>query len=123
MNLNEGMLEKAKTAKTLEEFTAVAKENGVELTNDEAETYFAQLNPKTGELNDDELDNVAGGKKCGTLYDDGRPIVIPSSNTCEYWKDKTTFEVIPEGGKCSSCIHCHTRKFGWVCMANERYDN
>ncbi len=123
MNLNEGMLEKAKTAKTLEEFTAVAKENGFELTAEEAKTYFAKLNAKAGELADDELGDVAGGKKCGTLYDDGRPIVIPSSNTCEYWKDKTTFEVIPEGGKCSSCIHCHTRKFGWVCMANERYDN
>ena len=39
----------------------IAKANGVEMTSDEAATYFAQLNPKSGELNDDELDNVAGG--------------------------------------------------------------
>jgi hypothetical protein len=27
----------------------------------EAKTYFSQLNPKSGELDDDDLDNVAGG--------------------------------------------------------------
>lgn len=31
-----------------------------------AKTYFAQLNPKCGELEDDELDNVVGGG-CGDL--------------------------------------------------------
>ena len=30
-------------------------------TEEEAKAYFEQLHPKTGELSDDELDNVAGG--------------------------------------------------------------
>ena len=38
----------------------LAKENGIELTEEEAQAYFAQLN-KSGELSDDELDAVAGG--------------------------------------------------------------
>ena len=55
------LIEKAKSAKTPEELMALAKENGVELTEESAKAYFEQLNPKTGELADEELNNVAGG--------------------------------------------------------------
>ena len=60
-NLKPEMIEKAKEAKSAEELLELAKENGVEMTVDEAKTYFAQLSPKSGELDDDDLDNVAGG--------------------------------------------------------------
>ena len=60
-NFNPEMIEKAKAAKTAEELLALAKENNVEMTADEAATYFAQLNPKSGEISDDDLDSVAGG--------------------------------------------------------------
>ena len=62
-NFTPEMIEKAKTAKTYEELLEIAKAGGVELTADEAATYFAQLNPQSGELDDDALDGVAGG--CG----------------------------------------------------------
>ena len=55
------LIEMAKSAKTPEELMALAKENGVELTEESAKAYFEQLNPKTGELADEELNNVAGG--------------------------------------------------------------
>ncbi len=54
------LLEKAKLAKSAEELIALAKENGTELTEEEANTYFAKLN-KNGEISDDELDSVSGG--------------------------------------------------------------
>ena len=60
-NLKPEIIEKAKAAKTAEELLGIAKENNVEMTADEAATYFAQLNPKSGELDDDDLDAVAGG--------------------------------------------------------------
>ena len=60
-NLTPEMIEKAKAAKSAEELFALAKENNVEMTADEAKTYFAQLGPKSGELDDDDLDAVAGG--------------------------------------------------------------
>ena len=60
-NLTSEMIEKAKAAKSAEELLALAKENNVEMTADEAKTYFAQLGPKSGELDDDDLDAVAGG--------------------------------------------------------------
>ena len=60
-NLTTEMIEKAKAAKSAEELLELAKANGVEMTADEAATYFAQLNPTSGELSDDDLDAVAGG--------------------------------------------------------------
>ena len=60
MELSKELLEKAKEAKSAEELMSFAKENGVELASEEAEEYFARLN-KSGELSDEELDNVAGG--------------------------------------------------------------
>ena len=62
------LIEKAKTVETAEELLELAKTNNVDLTAEEAATYFAQLNPKSGELDDDDLDSVAGGK-----CDSGKP--------------------------------------------------
>ena len=61
MKLNKELLTKAKAAKTAEEIMALAKENGMELTEESAKAYLDLLHPQTGELSDDELDNVAGG--------------------------------------------------------------
>ena len=60
MNISKELLEKAKTAKTAEELLEMAKTEKIELTEEEAAKAFAELN-KTGELSDEELDNVAGG--------------------------------------------------------------
>ena len=62
-NLTPEMIEKAKAAKSAEELLELAKANGFDMSADEAKTCFAQLNPKSGELDDDALDGVAGG--CG----------------------------------------------------------
>ena len=76
-NLTPEMIEKAKVAKTAEELYEIAKANGVELSADEAATYFAQINPKSGELDDDDLDNVAGGACKNKEGDTG-----PAPNNC-----------------------------------------
>ncbi|MGN1103609.1 MAG: hypothetical protein ACI4QI_01915 [Candidatus Coproplasma sp.] len=62
MNISKELIQKAKTAKTAEELFELARAEGVELSQEEAAKHFAELN-KTGELSDDELNNVAGG--CG----------------------------------------------------------
>ena len=63
MEFTKEMIEKAKQVKSAEELLALAKENQVEMTLEEANEKFAQLH-STGELSDDELDNVSGG--CGS---------------------------------------------------------
>lgn len=54
----------AKQAKSAAELLAIAEENGIELTEEQAAAYFEQPS-KSGEISDDELDNVSGGG-CGS---------------------------------------------------------
>ena len=63
MKFTKKLLEKAKGAKTAEELLKIAEGEGVELTAEEAEKAFARLH-QSGELADEELDNVSGGG-CG----------------------------------------------------------
>ena len=58
--LNKELFAKAKETKTVEELITLAKENGKELSGEQAEKLFAKLN-QTGELTDDELADVSGG--------------------------------------------------------------
>lgn len=87
------MIEKAKAAKSAEELLALAKENNVEMTADEAATFFAQLNPKSGELNDDDLDNVAGGFGCedSIANDSGKLVCVTSGEFCSECGSKTGY--------------------------------
>lgn len=60
MKISKELLEKAKTAKKAEELIEMAKEENIELTVEQAAKALAELN-KSGELSDEELDNVSGG--------------------------------------------------------------
>ena len=66
MNITKELLEKAKTAKTAEELLELAKAENIELTEEQAKEYFATIHA-SGELSDEELDNVSGG--CGRDYE------------------------------------------------------
>ncbi len=107
-------------------------------TGDEVNAFLS-AHGTSGELSDDELDDVAAGKKCGTLYKNGRPRVLPS-NKCEKWTcylcgsgagkrhDRAKHTISPEDGvniivsveeRCSECRHY----FGGLCMNPARYNN
>ena len=53
------MVDKALECETAEELMALAKAEGFELTKEEAEAYMAEMDNM--ELDEDALDNVAGG--------------------------------------------------------------
>ena len=93
-NFNAEMIEKAKTVKSTEELLELAKASNVEMTADEAAKYFAQLNPKSGELDDDDLDAVAGGG-CGDSSDS-------SNNDNSAVRIGDTVQ-ITSGEACSTC--------------------
>ena len=78
-NLTPELIAKAKAAKSAEELLALANENNVELTEEEAKTYFEQLNAN-GTVSDDELDAVAGGGRCPG--DDGDDADSTTSSDC-----------------------------------------
>ena len=59
MKLTQEMIEKVKLAKSADELLEIAKANNIEMTSDEAQTYFEQIN--ANKLDDDLLDGVSGG--------------------------------------------------------------
>lgn len=120
-NFNAEMIEKAKAAKSAEELLALAKANGVEMTEDEAATYFAQLNPKSGELDDDDLDAVAGGA-CADSNDNDNPAVgvgdklqITSGKNCSSCGSNMGIAVKLKKGAYIKCAQCGDA----ICKFNE----
>ena len=61
--LTHEMLEEAMQCETAEDLIALAKTKGIEITKEEAEAYIEELS--SVELEDGDLDNVAGGKAPG----------------------------------------------------------
>ncbi len=127
------MIEKARETKSAEEFLALAKENGIELTEESANAYYEQIQKK-GELSDEELDNVAGGQcKNGDKY------VVIATTTCEQWKcpdcggmlyDSVFITCLHDctDGKtkpayCTTCAYCTYEKGLWLCSNTDFWEN
>ena len=120
------LIKKAKAAKSSAELIALAKENGVEITPEEAASCFTKLNPQSGDISDEELENVSGG---GCHNSDGR-LIVTGCNMCDHWSclqcggstSSHTYKISPHlntgmitcatngtfsaGYGCSYCGHC-----------------
>lgn len=96
-NLTPEMMEKAKMAASAEELLTMAKVNGFELTREEAAAYFSQLHPVSGELSDDDLDNVSGGG-CGSGSGAGN-----LGLGCDKWVCASCGGTVKAEGACSNC--------------------
>ena len=96
-NLTSELIAKAKAAKSAEELLALAKANNVELTEEEAKTYFEQLNAN-GAVSDDELDGVAGGSFLG--------ISCPSED------EEEQLIAFPENKPVGRCLYCGSTNIG-----------
>ena len=101
-NLTPELIVKAKAARCAQELFEIAKANNVELTDEEAKTYFEQLNTNDA-VSDDELDAVAGG--CGEdeeeaveKAEESEP--TPAKKHCHYCKNLLPSHV----GRCPVCM-------------------
>lgn len=65
MEITPEILEKARMAKSASEIAAIAHEQGIDMSADDAETIYAMLHQAEEEISDEELDNVSGGGGCG----------------------------------------------------------
>ena len=122
MEMSKELLAKAKEAKTPEELMAFAKENNMEMTEESAKAYFEQVHPKTGEITDEELDNVSGGG----CHNGGR-LVVSVMHCCDEWRCKDDGSQYYEYGimvccntcgvdaYCRSCQYCTYEKGLWLC--------
>ena len=127
----EELVLKARKTTSAEELLSLAKENGVELTEESAKAYYEQIH-KNGELSDDELDHVAGG---GCYEIGGDRLVVTTINSCGYWRcevcggknqskgfPETPYHRCKEGGPitqpnlvCGCCKYCSYEKGIWYC--------
>ncbi len=130
-SLKKAFLE-AKEDGKLAEFLA---ENGCGVALEEAKAFLASKQGKDGELSDDELDRVAGGRKCGTIYNNCRPVVA-ATNDCEYWvcekcgtkESKPTWRetVCSTCGSTVCCGYCKYSRYEDAllqCFNPQRYNN
>ena len=124
------MIEKAKDAGSAEELKALAANEGLQMTDEEATQKFDELQKylakqKKGELLDDELDDVSGGG----CYK-GKRLVVTTMHSCMEWSCKcgnpshmTPAELVNLGrcpkcrrGKtCGNCKYCSYEKGLWLC--------
>ena len=93
-NLTPELIAKAKAAKNTEELLELAKENGVELSEEEAKTCFEQLHANS-EVSDDELEAVSGGGICQDIIDFFQGRNGRNDSTCPYCGDKPKPSNIP----------------------------
>ncbi len=129
------IIEKAKQTKTSEELLALAKENDMNMTEEEAKAYFEQLHAKTGELSDDELDDVSGGTTC--YYHNDYPVTTVA-DMCELWtcpncghrlKNPRALNIhqCSKGGNytvcCNECRYCSYEDALWLCKHPEKRKN
>ena len=105
-NLTPELIAKAKAAKSAEELFELAKANNVELTEEEAKTYFEQLNAN-GAVSDDELGAVAGGGFLGLSCpseDEAEEKVVngrTNERTCPHCR--ATINARPGAYSCPKC--------------------
>ena len=128
MDINE-MIMKGKEANTVEELKEMAVKENWNISDEEANAYFDELQKyKTsniGELSDDELDDVSGGG----CYK-GKRLVVTTMHSCMEWSCKcgnpsnmTPGELVNLGrcpkcrrGKtCGNCRYCSYEKGLWLC--------
>ena len=93
-NLTPELIAKAKAAKNTEELLELAKENGVELSEEEAKTCFEQLHANS-EVSDDELEAVSGGGICQDIIDSFQSRNGRNDSTCPHCGDKPKPSNIP----------------------------
>lgn len=131
-NIGIELADKARQAKSPEELTAMAKEYGMEFTGEEAAAYFAQLT-RSGELSDEELENVAGGG----CYKGDR-LIVTSGYACDYYvcplcgakikgsrcmKSKAHYCKPADkmtAACCNTCKFCTKEKGMWICNHPEK---
>ena len=131
------IIEKGKTANTVKELKELAKQDEWDMSDEEANAYFEELQKyktqSTGELSDDELDDVSGG---GCHNKDGRLIVTAYHKCdrfeCNCGKTRWTAYAKMKNGHCTgcykgpACCRCKNCKYDsglWVCthLANVNY--
>ncbi len=115
--MEKDMLKKNQNIKSKEEFLALLKENGVDISNEKADELYAQIKSHR-EIGDDDIGKVSGGVSLNpegllkttivydcSLFEYAEGAVGPKGicYMCKYWSrniDCLSLEVMGQTGKC-----------------------
>lgn len=104
--MDQKMIEKAKEAKSAAELAKMAHEQGIMLSDSDAERYYAQFHQEEKELSNDELNNVSGGS-CTSAEDLAKQYVeVSPDDVCGQFQ--LAYEQRFQGvTKDKNCAYCH----------------
>ena len=118
--MDKEIFKKQKGQKSPEDIIRLPKANADHMKEEEGAEYFAQLN-KSGEISDEELDNVAGG---GCHKKDGR-LVVSMMYSCGQFICKScgrpgehkhhVGNIVTIYPSCELCKYCSYEKGLWIC--------
>ena len=110
-NLTKAQAAAFEGCKSKEEIAAKAKELGIEATEADIEIAANILCAPTGEIDDDALDAVAGGKNTQKQETNSSGyLIVAKNNQCVCGKYETaTYPICSntdKGNRCGTCAHC-----------------
>lgn len=114
MIFTEELMHKARESKSAEEIITLAKENGVNITEAQAEEYFKMLCPVNGKISDEELDNVSGGYETVTVNGETFVRVEAHAMCITGHYTAVTGQSTDSLGSCTDCGHLNNTNTG-VC--------
>jgi hypothetical protein len=99
--------EKAKKAKSAEELWRMAKEQGIPLSDSQAEALYQQTHSPERALSDEELNNVTGGS-CSTATELPKKYQqVPRTSICsDFVWGYGVISRTPENRNCGNCHFC-----------------
>lgn len=122
-NITQEFLDKADAANSVEELISFAKENEIDISEEEAKMLFDKIHAESGELSDDELEDVSGG-----LRSRGKLIVTAFKKIGTCWKckkcggginNKLDTHRCPNDNlttpNCLNCANCTYERALWLC--------
>ena len=113
---SEEVVSKLKDASCAEEVLAIAKAEGIQLTQEESEQVLAEVKKNAeGEISDDDLDAVSGGSSYVSTGGGGYgELITTSCNSCPAFQGESPDSSV----RCGSCVHSHYN--GTYLLCNER---
>jgi bacteriocin-like protein len=99
-------LKKAKEAKSAAELAKMAHEQGIMLSDSDAERYYAQFHQEEKELSNDELNNVSGGSFASAEDLAKQYVEVSPDDVCGQFQ--LAYEQRFQGvTKDKNCAYCH----------------
>lgn len=121
-NITQEFLDKADAANSVEELISFAKENEIDISEEEAKMLFDKIHAESGELSDDELEDVSGG-----LRSRGK-LIVTVFKCCTSWRckecggeinNKLDTHRCPNNKltlvNCTNCANCTYERALWLC--------